>query len=230
MATRVAALYDIHGNLPALEAVLDDVRVLRVERILIGGDVFPGPMALEVLHRLRTLDVPIDYIRGNGDRNLVEVAEGREAIGLPPAFLPLFEWHVGQLDRTDVQAVATWPLTSSIDTLGKVLFCHATPRDDNEMFNATTPAERLAPAFAGVVAEIVVCGHTHRQFDRMVGDLRVVNAGSVGMPFSGSGAEWLLLGETIELRRTAYDVDAARRDVLATHYPRKEEFVQVALR
>lgn len=228
---RVAALYDIHGNLPALEAVLADVRAAGVDRIVIGGDIFPGPLAREVLHHVRSLDIPVHYIRGNGDRNLVEIGQRRDAVGLPPAFIPLFEWHVAQLDRADLLTVSQWPLTTTltIGQLGVVLFCHATPRDDNEMFNVSTPAERISAAFAGVADRVVICGHTHRQFDRMIGDMRVVNAGSVGMPFDGKDAAWLLLGDVIEARRTSYDLADAARRVRATDYPRKDEFIQVAL-
>jgi putative phosphoesterase len=224
---RVAALYDIHGNLPALEAVLDGVRLAGADHILIGGDVFPGPMAREVLHQIRDLTIPVSYIRGNGERGLVDVANGRESVGLPPAFVPVFQWHVAQLGSSDLQAVAQWPLTTAL-SLGKqrVLFCHATPRDDNEMFDATTPAARIAPAFAGVSEQLVVCGHTHRQFDRTIEGIRVVNAGSVGMPSGGVDAEWLLLGEAVEFRRTAYDRAAAVRRVKATDYPRRDEFIE----
>lgn len=228
---RIAALYDIHGNLPALEAVIADARLAGADHLLIGGDIFPGPMAHETLGYLRALDIPVQYIRGNGDRNLVEVAEGRESPGLPPALVPLFEWQLTQLDRSSLHVVAQWPSLAalSVGALGEVLFCHGTPRDDNEMFNVSTPAARIEPAFAGVSRRLVICGHTHRQFDRMVGEVRVVNAGSVGMPFGGTEAEWLLLGDAVELRRTAYDrVDAARR-IMTTDYPRKDEFIQVAL-
>lgn len=229
---RVAALYDIHGNLPAFEAVLEDVRKARPDALLVGGDVFPGPMALDVLRALHTSDIPVYYIRGNGDRALVDTANGRESAGLPPALIPLFDWHVSQLERAEVDRVAAWPLTErlSVGALGDVLFCHATPRDDNEMFNAATSVATIAPAFGSVDAGIVICGHTHRQFDRNIGDIRVLNAGSVGMPLGGSDAEWLLLGDTVEMRRTAYDLDTAERRVRATDYPCADEFVRIAMR
>ena len=204
---RVAALYDIHGNLPAFEAVLADARAAGVDGIVIGGDIFPGPMARDVFRQVRALDLPVHYVRGNGERNLVDVSHGRDSAGLPPAFVPLFEWHAAQLDGSELEAISTWPLTQTL-SIGKlddprdVLFCHATPRDDNEMFNASTPAERIAVAFDGVGQSLVVCGHTHRQFDRAIAGVRVVNAGSVGMPFGGTDAEWLLLDGGVELRRT----------------------------
>jgi len=103
------------------------------------------------------------------------------------------------------------------------LFCHATPRNETEIFTRLTPEERLAPVFAGVDASVVVCGHTHMQFDRMVGGLRVVNAGSVGMPFGTTGADWLLLGPGIELRKTQYDLTAAAERFRRTGYPMVEE-------
>lgn len=229
---RIAALYDIHGHLPAFEAVLADVRDARADGILIGSDIFPGPMARDVLRAVRALDLPVRCIRGNGERGLVDVADGRESAGLPPAFVPLFEWHVAQLERAELADVATWPLTQAVPVgaLGETLFCHATPRDDNEMFNASTSEDQIAPAFAGISQRIVICGHTHRQFDRTIAGIRVVNAGSVGMPFGGTDAEWLLLGDDIELRRTSYDLERAERLVRATDHPRADEFLQVAMR
>jgi diadenosine tetraphosphatase ApaH/serine/threonine PP2A family protein phosphatase len=108
--------------------------------------------------------------------------------------------------------------------LGEVLFCHATPRNDTEIFTRSTGEDRLAPVFAGVDAAVVVCGHTHMQFDRAVGALRVVNAGSVGMPFAAPGAYWLLLGPEVELRHTPYDLEAAARRIRGTSYPQAEDF------
>ena len=105
--------------------------------------------------------------------------------------------------------------------LGEVLFCHATPRHENEIFTRLTPEERLLPVFEGLDVPLVVCGHTHMQFDRMIGRTRVVNAGSVGMPFGEPGADWLLLGPNIEieLRHTCYDLTRAAERMRATPYP-----------
>jgi diadenosine tetraphosphatase ApaH/serine/threonine PP2A family protein phosphatase len=105
-----------------------------------------------------------------------------------------------------------------------VLFCHATPRNDSEIFTRLTPDDVLAPVFSGVAADLVVCGHTHVQFDRQVGATRVVNAGSVGMPFGEPGAYWLLLGRGVELRRTAYDLNRAADRIRATEYPHAADF------
>src|SRR6478672_8102125 len=122
--------------------------------------------------------------------------------------------------------MAEWPgiLAVEIGGLGKVLFCHATPRDDNEIFTRLTVEERLLPVFEGVDAAVVVCGHTHMQFDRTVGTIRVVNAGSVGMPFGGTGAYWLLLGPDVQFRHTLYDLTEAAERVRRTNYPLAEDF------
>jgi diadenosine tetraphosphatase ApaH/serine/threonine PP2A family protein phosphatase len=115
-------------------------------------------------------------------------------------------------------------VTLRMPHLGSVLFCHATPRDDNEIFTSRTDETILLPIFDAANADVVVCGHTHMQFDRMVGKTRVVNAGSIGMPFGTPSAHWLLLGPEIELRHTNYDrVDASRR-IAATGFPNAPEF------
>ena len=116
------------------------------------------------------------------------------------------------------------PLVSTDVTTPDVLFCHATPRSDTEIFTSLTPDDRLLPAFAGIDAALAVCGHTHMPFDRTVGGVRVVNAGSVGMPFGLPGADWLLLGPGVEPRHTDYDLEAAAARVRATAYPQAEEF------
>ncbi len=222
---RVAALYDIHGNLPALEAVLDDVRREHVDRIVVGGDIFPGPMAREVLARLRDLDIPTDFIRGNCETATLAERAGRD-VALPEQARETIRWCAGQIDQAEAQFLAGWPptLTLEIDGVGAVLFCHATPRDDNEIFTFATDEHRLAPAFSTVTTSLVVCGHTHMQFDRTVGKVRVVNAGSVGMPFGEPGAYWLLLGPRVELQRTDYDREKAAARIRRTDYPQAEHF------
>jgi len=122
--------------------------------------------------------------------------------------------------------IANWPATVLLEVgeLGRVLFCHATPRNDNEIFTRLTHEEHLLPIFAGLNADIVVLGHTHMQFDRMVGKTRVVNAGSVGMPFGRLGADWLLLGPDVQLRHSSYDLSNAAERVRKTDYPQAEEF------
>jgi putative phosphoesterase len=216
----VAAIYDIHGNLPALQAVLAEIRREKVNQIVVGGDIMPGPMPRETLAFLRAVDTPIFFIKGNGDRAALEERAGKDS-GAPPKFRVLIQHSGRSLTDNDAREVASWPekLRMNIAGLGEVLFCHATPRNDTEIFTRRTPEERLLPVFAGVGESVVVCGHTHMQFDRMVGKTRVVNAGSVGMPFGDPGAYWALLGPGIELRRTDYDLEKAAELIRATDYP-----------
>jgi putative phosphoesterase len=223
---RVAALYDIHGNLPALEAVLDDVRRIGVDRIVVGGDVLPGPMPFETLTRLLDLDLPIQCIQGNGDRVVRELMTGAESHEFPESFREAMLWNARQLRPAHESILAGWPVTLRADIagIGETLFCHATPRNDLDIFTRLTPEADLLPLFDGLNVPLVVCGHTHMQFDRTIGGIRVVNAGSVGMPFQAPGAYWLLLGPGVELRHTPYDLDAAATRIRATDYPGAEQF------
>jgi putative phosphoesterase len=222
---RVAALYDIHGNLPALEAVLQEIRQERVDRIIIGGDVVPGPMPRETVECLLDVDVPTQFIQGNGDRDvLAQIATGTSSV--PQQFREMMRWVGDQLSPEDQRFLASWPKTVSIQIPGldEVLFCHATPRNDTEIFTALTPDESLLPVFDGLKERLVVCGHTHMQFDRTIGATRVVNAGSVGMPFGKPGAYWLLLGPDVQFRHTHYDLTKAAERIRGTHYPQAQDF------
>jgi predicted phosphodiesterase len=222
---RVACLFDIHGNLPALEAVLSDVRDAAVDRIVIGGDAVPGPMPRECLDLLYSLDTPTDFIIGNGDRETAVAARGPVSTVVPEFFREAMRWNAAQLQPRDLEAIAAWPLTSQlkIDGIGDVFFCHATPRNDSEIFVKTTSDDKLRPIFDSLGVQLVVCGHTHMQFDRIVGRTRIVNAGSVGMPFQDAGAYWALLGPGVKLRRTAYDLADAAARMRATAYPQAEQ-------
>jgi predicted phosphodiesterase len=221
----IAALYDIHGNLPALDAVLEDVRRADVSSIVIGGDVVPGPLPRETLARLDDLDVPVHFIHGNGESAVLAELAGKDS-AVPPPFRELIRWTARQLEPDQQRSMSRWPptLRLTIAGLGDVLFCHATPRNDTEIFTRLTPDARIAAAFAGVDAPLVICGHTHMQFDRMVGWIRVVNAGSVGMPFGEPGAYWLLLGPDVQFRHTTYDLAAAADRIRGTSYPQAAEF------
>ncbi len=233
---RVAALYDIHGHLPALDAVLAEIRTIGVDRIVIGGDVLPGPLPRETMARLLELEIPTQFIYGNGDlamlAQLTAADPGEvtywgttEGVAVPEPMQELIRWTARQVSEYR-EVLASWPLTTTleIEGLGNVLFCHATPRNEIDIFTRVTPEERLLPVFAGVDASLVICGHTHMQFDRRVGATRVINAGSVGMPFGTTGADWLLLGPGVELRNTRYDTAAAVERFRRTAYPMVEEF------
>ena len=229
---RVAALYDIHGNLPALEAVLDEVRRAEVDQVVVGGDVVPGPWPREALARLLELDLPVRFIHGNCERSVLAQKAARDGgevtywgttsgMPLPEPWLAAHRWTAQQMTAEDEALLATWPRTLrlEVDGLGEVLFCHGTPRSETEIFTRATPEDRLLPLFEGLGVAVVVCGHTHMQFDRRIGTTRVVNAGSVGAPFGGTGAYWALLGPEVDLRRTAYDLASAAERIRATAYP-----------
>jgi putative phosphoesterase len=222
---RIAALYDIHGNLPALEAVLEEVEAADVDLIVAGGDVVMGPMPRETLARLLDLDIPVQFIQGNCEREMLAELAGAP-VAVPEAVRPILRWTGEQLSAEERTLIAGWPATRRVTRSGSdnVLFCHATPRNDTEIFTRLTPDERLVPVFAGVDVPLVVCGHTHMPFDRTIGRLRVVNAGSVGMPFGEPGADWLLLGSEIEARHTSYDPARAADRIRASPYPRADEF------
>ena len=223
---RVAALYDIHGNLPALEAVLADVRKEGVDRVVVGGDVFPGPMSRDALKVLRSLEWPTTFIIGNGDREVVAHKAGIESPKIPASFRDCMRWEARMLSPEDEQLITRWPMTVRLDIpgVGDVLFCHATPHSDTDIFTRLTPDSALDPVFYDCEASLVVCGHTHMQFDRRFGDVRIVNAGSIGASFAGPGAFWLLLGPGVEFRRTEYDLEAAAARIRATAYPQAEQF------
>lgn len=224
----MAALYDIHGNLPALEAVLQDIRQEKVDLIVVGGDVLPGPMPSETIACLMGLDIPLPFISGNGDRVVLAQIAGRDISEVPEQFRDVIRWNAQQLHPEEEQLLARWPKTLrlQISGLGEVLFCHATPRSDTEIFTRLTTEESLLSVFAGVTSAVVVCGHTHMQFDRRVGKIRVVNAGSVGMPFGEPGADWLSLGPDIQLRHTSYDLAKAAERIRRTNYPDAENLAQ----
>jgi predicted phosphodiesterase len=196
---RVAALYDVHGNVPALDAVLADVDRAGVDEIVWGGDVALGPMPAETIARMRGRGGR--FVMGNCDREMVEDFDA-DAGEIP--------W-TRALDRADRDFLAAFEptLTLDVDGLGPTLFCHGSPRHDLERITRATPEERLAPMLADVAEKVVVCGHTHQQFDLRCGGTRVLNAGSIGLPYEGvAAAFWLLLGPSAEMRRTDYDVAA----------------------
>jgi predicted phosphodiesterase len=216
---RVAALYDVHGNLPALAAVLAEVDALGADAIVVGGDVASGPMPVETLDALRATGAL--FVRGNADRVLdLRGANDGET------WVRARRWVAARLGEERLAFLAGLPLdlTLELPGLGAVRFCHGAPGSDELPITRLTPDERLLGLLHGVRERVVVCGHTHVQFDRAVDGIRVVNAGSVGAPYEAEpGAYWALLGADVELRRTAYDVEAAAAAIAGTGYPRAAE-------
>lgn len=213
----VLSLYDIHGNIDALDAVLADPRAAHPDVVVVGGDAVPGAFARETLARLDSLSVTVQWVRGNGEREVAE-AIGGPAPAPDDLVARTAAITAAELGDERARGLGELPLTVRLDG---VLFCHASPRRDDEMLTRLSTAERWADALAGVEARLVVAGHTHQQDDRVVGGVRFVNAGSVGLPYEGDGAArwlWVADGEP-ELRQTPYDAARAGARILAAGWP-----------
>jgi putative phosphoesterase len=231
MVERVAVLSDIHGVLPALEAVLAEPDVAAAERIVVTGDIASGPQPVEVLDRLAGLGERICWVRGNADRELVQIRAG-EDIPIPDEVTP---WAAAQLRSDHLARLAALPLSValSVHGLGDVLFCHATPRNDEEVVLVDSRLEWWAEVLDGLPREIttVVCGHTHMPYTRLAHRRLIVNPGSVGMPYGGAGAHWALLGPGVQLRRSLFDLDATCAAVARdSGFPGAAEWAEVYLR
>lgn len=224
---RIAALYDIHGNLPALEAVLDEVSAENVNTIVIGGDVVAGPLPVETINLLRSLSTPTHFIHGNAESETVRFLAGKPVNGLSPRADAEARWVAETLPDNQKAFIATWKMTVQ---LGDMLFCHATPHSDLPVFTVESADQRLRDCLFPLPENVntVVCGHTHMQFERIVDGVRVVNAGSVGAPFVKVGAFWLLIdGDAIDFRRTEYERHAAGERIRQSNYPDAEQVAKL---
>jgi predicted phosphodiesterase len=231
---RVAALYDIHANAVALRAVLAELEREHVDLIVVGGDAVPGPLPGPTIGLLRSLGDRAVFVRGNTDRWTVEEFDARAGGGPDEGRVerPAAAWTATIIDQEQRDFLASFqePVVIEVDGLGATLFCHGSPRSDEEILTALTPEDRWRPMFAGVDQQLVVCGHTHAQSDRVLGGVRVVNAGSVGMPFEGrAGAFWALLGPDVELRRTEYDIRAAEAELREGGWSGVDDFLRNSL-
>ena len=211
-ARRVAALYDVHGNLPALEAVLADVERENVDAIVFGGDIASGPMPGETLELVRSLENAV-FVRGNADR--------LESPAMSPEWDAARRWVETQLDEEQIDWLANLDFSAVLDD---TLYVHANPRDVDTVITQRTTDERLAELLQGVEQARVVIGHVHIQMDRTSGSIRVVNAGSVGMPYEEEpGAYWAILADGVEFRRTEYDLERAAAAIRSSGHPLAEE-------
>jgi putative phosphoesterase len=219
---RIAVIADVHGNAPALEAVLAEIDRETPDVVVVAGDVAGGPQQSEVLDRLMGLD-RARFVRGNVDRVVVEAFD--EQWPFDPDERSIVRkagaWAAERLTREQRDFLASF---EDIVVIGDILVCHGSPRSDDEIMTSLTPEADLLELLAGVEQRLVVCGHTHVQFDRTAGEVRVVNTGSVGDAFEGRrGAFWLMLAPDIELRRTEYDYEQAAERVRASDYWDAEE-------
>ncbi|MFC4009552.1 metallophosphoesterase family protein [Nonomuraea purpurea] len=211
---RIAVLSDIHGVLPALEAVLGEPEVAGADLVVLTGDMAAGPMPVETLDVLVSLGERALWVNGNADRELVEVVRGK------PSEYAVSQWAAERLRGDQVELLAALPDRQMVELgrLGTTLFVHATPRSDEEMILVDSSLERWGEVLAGEGADTVVLGNTHMPFVRLADRVLVVNPGSVGMPYGRTGAHWALLdGETgaVTLRNTPYDAVAAGERLVA---------------
>jgi predicted phosphodiesterase len=213
---RVAALADVHGNASALAAVLAELEDEQPDLIVSCGDLTWGALPSETITLLEPWRDRVRFVRGNSERELVE----RKLLDSEVA-----QWEFQQHDdgklRDYVNATRA-QVAVDVDGLGPTLFCHGSPRSDEECVTAETPVERVAEFTAGVEAACIVTAHTHMQYDRRVGETRLLNPGSVGLPYEleAGNAYWAMLGPDVELRSTPYDLDAAIERMRAAGMPK----------
>lgn len=234
MLSSVAVLSDVHGVLPVLDAVLAEPEVAGAEAIVVTGDHAAGPQPVAVLDRLTALGNRVVLVRGNADRELVALAEGRPSTVGEPYEIDM--WAAKQLTPEHIALLTALPhpVTLEVTGFGPVLFCHGSPRDDDEVVLVDTRLDRWAEAFADLPADVqtVVCGHTHMPFTRLVDRRLVINPGSIGMPYGRPGGSWALLRDgAVTLRSTAVDIDAAIANVIAdSNYPDRRDWAEYYLR
>jgi predicted phosphodiesterase len=230
MIGSVAVLSDVHGVLPVLEAILAEPDVGAADLVVVTGDHVAGPMPAETLDALVGVGERCVLVRGNADRELVGIAAG----GSSPH--PESVWAAGALRPDQLQRLARLPhpVTLDLEGFGPTVFCHGTPRDDDEVVLVDSPPERWTEVLGGLDEDVrtVVCGHTHMPFARLVDRRLVVNPGSVGMPYGRVGGAWALLRNgQVALRHTEIDTDAiCARIVAESGYPDRaawaEEYVR----
>jgi predicted phosphodiesterase len=216
MPGMLAILYDVHGNRPALEAVLQDARTAGADRFLLGGDYSAfGAWPVECVEILRGLGERATWIRGNWERWQAEP----DAVPDAPVIQGAAAWVREQLGPASIAELAALPTRA---VLRDTLFVHGSPLSDIEPFGPEPDPEGDDQALAGVSQRRVVFGHSHLQFSRTTaGGIELANPGSVGLPWDGDArAAYALLGEdALELRRVAYDLEAAASAVEAIGEP-----------
>jgi predicted phosphodiesterase len=179
-------------------------------------------MPAEVLDVLMALKVPVRWVRGNADREVLNPPQDDSF----PAMVARFA--AARLSPSDRELLASFETTIVEDG---IMFCHGSPRCDTEIVTIFTPDEIIEEISSGVAEPVIVGGHVHHQFDRKVGSHRWLNAGSVGLPYEGRpGAFWVLLDKGVpRFRCTEYDIDAALKDIRATGMPDPDELLRASL-
>jgi predicted phosphodiesterase len=217
---RIAALADVHGNAPALRAVLADVAAANVDLIVFCGDLTWGPLPNETLAVVHEIETPVRFVRGNADRMIGVHLDERGA------------WLAAAHDATATAFVNGFESSVSVDVdgLGPSRFVHGSPRSDEECVTPLTSHDRVQEFMAGVPERVVVTAHVHVSYDRQVDDVRLIGPGSVGRPYEGRrGARWALLGPDVELRQTDYDHDRTAELYRLSGIPQVEQDIAMLL-
>ncbi len=213
---RIAVLADIHGNLPALRASLAEIDRDPVDALVIAGDIAGGPLVRDSLELIAARPEPTRWVKGNAEREAVAAFDGAavsdDEAGRSAA------WSAGQLDPRWRDEIAAWPIALEFDG---IVFCHGTPRSDDEMLTRATPDDVMLEALADAGERPVVGGHIHQQqLRRIDGRLVYANPGSIGLPYEGRpGAFWMVIDAGVpELRTTTYDLTAAVGELRASGF------------
>lgn len=217
---RIGILSDIHGNLPALEAVLADMERRGVDRAVNLGDVaFRGPFPAECTARVREMGAPV--ILGNTEVWLTE-AEPK----LPEALLAVRTWTRERMAPADLDWLAGLPAEFRFTVEGqRLLFAHGSPRSNMEFLFPFSPEAELREALADCGADVVVVGHTHWAFSRRIGQVHLIGAGSIGLPFDGDSRAAYAILEVTERNvgvthvRVAYDQERTLTAARAEGFP-----------
>jgi predicted phosphodiesterase len=220
MMPRIAVLSDVHGNVPALEAVLEDLRDQRPDEILVGGDlVGRGPQGSAVVRRIRALGWTT--IRGNHEEYLLNFRRR----DVPESWLHAPEWAASrwmaaELSSEDEEAIESLPFSTTSHLAPGLRLVHGTPRSNREGIGPWSSEGRMDEHLASIEEPLLVCAHTHRPLVRELPSGTVVNVGSVGLPFNRDHrAQYAIFrppasdgdGWGVELRQVPYDLEATLR-------------------
>lgn len=207
---------DIHGVFPALRAVLEEESANPSEVLIVLGDSLAGPMPNETRELLQLHASRMVAILGNADREIMAVHYGTDQY----THQGVFQHAADSLNQSSLTWLASLPAFESLNLtgIGEVLICHATPQNDEDVVVVDSTIDRWNQVFDGLSEQVklVLMGHTHMPFQRLVNRRRVINPGSVGLPYGGSGAHWVRISDgVIETRITHFDIPNAIGEIVA---------------
>lgn len=223
---KIAALYDIHGNAPALKAVLEKLNALKPDLIVLGGDLLSGPLPLATLALIEQLkhQFSVTAVLGNNDQDILDIKQGKN-LNLSDNAKQQMIWTANQLNASQLNWLNQFPLTK---TIGNLFFCHAVEKDNHTIFTPHNRQAQIQALFSGVSVPTIICGHTHLQFHlRLDNGQEIFNAGSVGMPFADqAGAQWLWIdGDTFQFKQTPIDQNATSECIAKSQFPFVNQFI-----